>query len=105
MARWQSSRSVRPRIAEVLSLAYIPGRWSNPCRSSPVLETVSSIEKPYCMKNVSKKQAKELAALAALPDGKIDLTDVPEILDWSRGVVGKFYRPIKKPLTIRGRSF
>jgi len=53
------------------------------------------------MKNVSKKQAKELAALAALPDDKIDLTDVPEVLDWSRGVVGKFYRPIKKPLTIR----
>jgi len=53
------------------------------------------------MKNVSKKQAKELAALAALPDGKIDLTDVPEVLDWSHGVVGKFYRPIKKPLTIR----
>ena len=53
------------------------------------------------MRKVSKKQAKELAALAALPDDKIDLTDVPEVLDWSRGVVGKFYRPIKKPLTIR----
>ncbi len=53
------------------------------------------------MKKVSKKQAKELAALAALPDDKIDLRDIPEVLDWSRGVVGKFYRPIKKPLTIR----
>ncbi len=53
------------------------------------------------MRKVSKKQAKELAALASLPDDKIDLTDVPEVLDWSRGVVGKFYRPIKKPLTIR----
>ncbi|HEX9223293.1 MAG TPA: BrnA antitoxin family protein [Candidatus Acidoferrales bacterium] len=53
------------------------------------------------MKKISKKQAKELAALAALPDDKIDLRDIPEVLDWSRGVVGKFYRPIKKPLTIR----
>ncbi len=53
------------------------------------------------MKKTSKKQTKELAALAALPDDKIDLTDLPEVLDWSRGVVGKFYRPIKKPLTIR----
>ena len=53
------------------------------------------------MKKVSKKQAKELAALAALPDEKIDLTDLPEVLDWSGAVVGKYYRPIKKSLTIR----
>ena len=39
------------------------------------------------MRKVSKKQAKELAALAALPDDKIDLTDFPEVLDWSRGVL------------------
>jgi uncharacterized protein (DUF4415 family) len=53
------------------------------------------------MKKASRKQAKELAALAALPDKKIDLTDLPEVLDWSGAVVGKFYRPIKKSLTIR----
>jgi uncharacterized protein (DUF4415 family) len=53
------------------------------------------------MKKVSKKQAKELAALAALRDEKIDLTDLPEVLDWSGAVVGKYYRPLKKSLTIR----
>ena len=53
------------------------------------------------MKKVSKKQAKELAALAALPDDEIDLTDIPEVLDWRGAVVGKYYRPIKKSLTIR----
>jgi uncharacterized protein (DUF4415 family) len=53
------------------------------------------------MKNASKKQAKELAALAALRDEEIDLTDLPEVLDWSGAVVGKYYRPIKKSLTIR----
>ena len=53
------------------------------------------------MKKASKKRAKELRALAALPDEKIDLSDTPEVKDWSRAVVGKFYRPIKKPLTIR----
>lgn len=26
---------------------------------------------------------------------------LPEIREWSKAVVGKFYRPIKKPLTIR----
>ena len=48
-----------------------------------------------------KRQAKELAAIAALPNAKIDLSDTPEVRDWSRAVVGKFYRPIKKSLTIR----
>jgi uncharacterized protein (DUF4415 family) len=53
------------------------------------------------MSKASRRQAKELAALAALPDNRIDLTDAPEVRDWSRAVVGKFYRPIKKSLTIR----
>jgi uncharacterized protein (DUF4415 family) len=53
------------------------------------------------MKKVSRKQAKELAALADLRDEKIDLTDLPEVLDWGGAVVGKYYRPIKKSLTIR----
>ncbi len=45
--------------------------------------------------------AKELAALARMPDDKIDLTDAPEVREWRGAVVGKFYRPIKKPVTIR----
>lgn len=53
------------------------------------------------MKKASRKQAKELAAIAALSDDKIDLTDLPEVLDWGSAVVGKYYRPIKKSLTIR----
>lgn len=53
------------------------------------------------MKKVSKKQAKELAALARMPDEKIDLTDAPEVREWRGAVVGKFYRPIKRPVTIR----
>jgi uncharacterized protein (DUF4415 family) len=53
------------------------------------------------MKKVSKKNSKDLAALAALRDEEIDLTDLPEVLDWSGAVVGKYYRPIKKSLTIR----
>lgn len=32
---------------------------------------------------------------------QIDFTDIPEMLDWSNAVVGKFYRPIKKPINIR----
>jgi len=50
---------------------------------------------------LSKKQAKELTDLARLADDQIDLSDAPEISDWSRAVVGKFYRPIKRPVTVR----
>lgn len=53
------------------------------------------------MRRVTKKQAKELAALARMPDEEIDLTDAPEIREWRGAVVGKFYRPIKRPVTIR----
>jgi uncharacterized protein (DUF4415 family) len=53
------------------------------------------------MKKLSRKQAKELRALAALPDKEIDLSDLPEVRDWSGAVVGKFYRPIKKTVTLR----
>ena len=52
-------------------------------------------------KTPSKKNKEELAKLARLPDDKIDLSDAPELPDWSRAVVGKFYRPIKRPVTVR----
>jgi uncharacterized protein (DUF4415 family) len=53
------------------------------------------------MRKVSRKQAKELAALARMPDDKIDLTDAPEVREWRGAVVGKFHRPIKSTVTIR----
>jgi uncharacterized protein (DUF4415 family) len=50
---------------------------------------------------MSKKTRKEINALARLPDDQIDLSDIPEVTDWSGAVRGAFYRPIKKSLTIR----
>src|SRR6266581_1597231 len=41
------------------------------------------------MKKVSRKQAKELAALARMPDEKIDLTDAPEVREWRGGGGGE----------------
>lgn len=43
----------------------------------------------------------ESARLAALPDETIDLTDMPEVLDWSGAERGKFYRPVKQQVTLR----
>lgn len=49
----------------------------------------------------TKKPDPELEALVRLRDDEIDFSDIPEVRDWKPAVVGKFYRPIKKPLTIR----
>jgi uncharacterized protein (DUF4415 family) len=50
---------------------------------------------------MSARERKELAALEKLPDSAIDTSDIPEITDWSKAQVGRFYRPIKQPVTIR----
>jgi uncharacterized protein (DUF4415 family) len=47
------------------------------------------------------KHNKEIAALAAMPDTDIDTSDLPELKAPRGALIGKFYRPIKKPVTIR----
>jgi uncharacterized protein (DUF4415 family) len=49
----------------------------------------------------SKKINREISALLRLPDEKIDLSNIPEVKNWTNAVVGKFYRPRKEPITIR----
>ena len=48
-------------------------------------------------------QRRELAALAALPDEAIDLSDIPELDEkfWANAVRNPFYKPVKKQLTVR----
>lgn len=53
------------------------------------------------MQKIKADRAREIRALKRMKDSEIDTTDIPPISDWSKAVVGKFYRPIKKPLTIR----
>jgi len=53
------------------------------------------------MNGGAKTPDPELEALVRLRDQDIDTSDIPEITDWSKAVVGKFYRPIKSPVTIR----
>ena len=50
---------------------------------------------------MKKKTIKELEALATLDDKDIDTSEIPETTDWDSAEIGKFYRPIKKKLTIR----
>jgi|HubBroStandDraft_6_1064221.scaffolds.fasta_scaffold267883_2 uncharacterized protein (DUF4415 family) len=53
------------------------------------------------MTSRTKKHDQELAALVRLRDEDIDTSEIPEVRDWSKAVVGKFYRPIKEPVTLR----
>lgn len=53
------------------------------------------------MRKIDTDRASEIRALKRMKDTEIDTTDIPVVSDWSKAVVGKFYRPIKKPLTIR----
>jgi uncharacterized protein (DUF4415 family) len=53
------------------------------------------------MRRTKSAQADEIRALKKMNERQIDTTDIPPAADWSKAVVGKFYRPIKTPLTIR----
>jgi len=53
------------------------------------------------MTRIDTKQAKELRNLEKMKQNDIDLSDLAEVRDWNGAVAGKFYRPIKKPLTLR----
>lgn len=57
--------------------------------------------KRYVSKGITPEIQANLDYLATLSDGSIDLSDMPEITDWSNAVRGKFYRPVKQQLTLR----
>lgn len=53
------------------------------------------------MKKLTKGQKRDIRAIAAKTDEDIDFSDAPPVLDWSAAEIGKFYRPTKKPVTMR----
>jgi hypothetical protein len=52
-------------------------------------------QKGNAMKKRSGKQQQMLERLVKLPDANVDLSDLPERLDWSGAERGKFYGPVK----------
>src|SRR5260370_31193411 len=53
------------------------------------------------MRKLTKEQKRDIRAIAAKRDEDIDFTDAPPVLDWREAEIGKFYRPQKKPVTMR----
>jgi hypothetical protein len=48
------------------------------------------------MQKTNNVRPNEIRALKRMKDTEINSTDVPPALDWSKAVVGRFYKPIKK---------
>lgn len=53
------------------------------------------------MSKLTDKQRKELDDLKKKSDREIDTSDIAEITRWDEAVVGRFYRPVKKQITLR----
>ena len=53
------------------------------------------------MRKLTKEQRRDIRAIAAKKDEHIDFSDAPPVIDWSGAEIGKFYRPKKKPVTMR----
>jgi uncharacterized protein (DUF4415 family) len=54
-------------------------------------------------KPLTTRQEREIKALAALPEDKIDTSDIPELPPgaWKNAVRGKWYRPVKQAVSLR----
>jgi len=52
-------------------------------------------------RKLPKREREQLKKLAAMPDGQIDTSDLPEFAGLSGGVRGRFYRPVTQSVTIR----
>jgi uncharacterized protein (DUF4415 family) len=53
------------------------------------------------MRKLTKEQKRDIRAMAAKKDRDIDFSDAPAVVDWRGAEIGKFYRPVKKPVTMR----
>ena len=53
------------------------------------------------MRKLTKEQKRDIRAVAGKRDEDIDFSDAAPVLDWSGAAIGKFYRPEKKPVTMR----
>jgi len=49
------------------------------------------------------RQKREIQALAAMPEERIDTSDIPELPPeaWKKAVRGRWYRPVKQAVSIR----
>lgn len=71
-----------------------PNTSTKPTTGSVTLEQIAK-------RPLTKRQQEQIAALAALPDDRIDTTDIPEVSATSGWVRNPLYRPVTQSITIR----
>lgn len=97
--RWQTVGSIRDTNVCLSRIAFaieMGRRWF----AYYQLEKLCHRNGNY-MKKLTESQVRALRKLNNMKDQEIDLTDIPPLQNWDQAVIGKFYRPIKKSLTIR----
>ena len=100
--RWQSIEAIGSFV--IVLVVHTPGSKTTAMKSFGSFRLDSQRAKEVrriAMRRLTAKQREEIEALAKLPDNQIDTSDIPEAIFTDRAVVGKFYRPIKKPVAIR----
>jgi uncharacterized protein (DUF4415 family) len=52
---------------------------------------------------LTPRQKRDIQTLARMPESSVDTSDIPELPPgaWKNAVRGKWYRPVKKPVSIR----
>jgi len=50
---------------------------------------------------LTPEERAELATLEAMPEDAVDTREMPEVRDWSGAERGRFYRPLKRQITLR----
>ena len=68
---------------------------------APFQLVLLSRTKGRLMRKLTKEQKRDIRAIRGKRDETIDFSDIPPVLDWSGAEIGKFYRPAKKPVTMR----
>jgi uncharacterized protein (DUF4415 family) len=93
-------------VAKV-TLLLVAHTWEDTVSDSEHIRIISARVRPSWrgrfMSKVRKSNRKELAALVAKPESEIDFSDLPATTerDWRGAERGKFYRPVKRQLTVR----
>jgi uncharacterized protein (DUF4415 family) len=61
------------------------------------------VRKTLAEARLNRTPRAELERLANRPDSEIDYSDIPELTEkfWENAVMGRFYRPVKKQVTVR----
>ena len=53
-------------------------------------------------RNKQDAEVEQLLAKGTVPDDQLDLSDIPEITDWSNAIRhGQFFRPLKQQTSVR----